>query len=884
MEKMGLNQIREEFLSFFQEKEHLRMQSFPLVPINDNSLLLINAGMAPLKKYFTGEETPPKNRVTTCQKCIRTPDIERVGKTARHGTFFEMLGNFSFGDYFKTEVTAWAWEFITKRMKMPVDRLWVSVYLDDDEAFDIWTKKVGVSPDRMVRLGKEDNFWEIGQGPCGPCSEIYFDRGPEVGCKSPDCAVGCDCDRFVEFWNLVFTQFDKDKDGNYNPLAKPNIDTGMGLERIAAIMQGVLSLFEVDTIRMVLDTVCKMTGKEYGKSIKTDLSVRIVTDHIRSTVFLVSDGVIPSNEGRGYVLRRLLRRAARHGKLLGIKEMFLTELADVVISQSKGAYPELAEKAEYIKKIITIEEKKFYETIDAGMIMLNDFIAEMKKAGTTVLDGEIAFKLYDTYGFPLDLTEEIIEEENITLDREKYQAAMDKQREQARAARGDTSTLGWENELGKLIKEIPASEFIGYDNNECEAKITAIIKDGELADVLGAGETAIIMTDKTVFYGESGGQAGDVGEISANGCHAKVISTKKYPGDKIGHTVEVKKGAFEAGAPVLLKIDAEIRKSTARNHSTTHLLQKALKTVLGDHVAQSGSFVDPERLRFDFTHFEAMTEAEIEQVEKLVNEAILQAMSVKCEYMSIDEAKKAGAMALFSEKYGDTVRVVSMGDYSMELCGGTHLENTSEAGLFKILSESGIAAGVRRIEGVTGTGFLSFINNRENMIKLTAGILKTNNISELAVKAEAFVEELRQNKTAAEALKAKISQITAGEMMSSFKTIKGVKLISALKDNISIDEMRIIADAIKGKSTENPVVAVLAGISPDGKISFIASANKEAMSMGAHAGNIIREITKIADGSGGGKPDMAQGGGKDRSKIDDALAHIDEVLSTQIKL
>ena len=883
MEKLGLNQIREEFLSFFQEKEHLRMQSFPLVPINDNSLLLINAGMAPLKKYFTGEETPPKNRVTTCQKCIRTPDIERVGKTARHGTFFEMLGNFSFGDYFKTEVTAWAWEFITERMKMPVDKLWVSVYLDDDEAYDIWTKQVGVSPDRMVRLGKEDNFWEIGQGPCGPCSEIYFDRGPEVGCKEPDCAVGCDCDRFVEFWNLVFTQFDKDKDGNYNPLAKPNIDTGMGLERIAAIMQGVLSLFEVDTIKMVLDTVCKMTGKEYGRDSKTDVSIRIVTDHIRSTVFLVSDGVIPSNEGRGYVLRRLLRRAARHGKLLGIKEMFLTALAEIVISQSKGAYPELAEKADYIKKIINIEEKKFYETIDAGIIMLSEYVSEMKKNGIAVLDGEVAFKLYDTYGFPLDLTEEIIAEQSITLDREKYQAAMEKQREQARAARGDTSTLGWENELGKLLKEVKGSEFIGYDSFSCTSNITAIIKDGEFVDVLGAGETGLVITDKTVFYGESGGQAGDMGEIKTGDCLAEVRETKKYSGDKIGHTVEVVKGVLETGKAADLAIDTEARKATERNHSTTHLLQKALKTVLGDHVAQSGSFVEPERLRFDFSHFEAMTEVEISEVERLVNNAILQAMPVSCEYMSIDEAKKAGAMALFSEKYGDTVRVVSMGDYSKELCGGTHLKNTAEAGLFKILSESGIAAGVRRIEGVTGTGFLNFINTRDKMIKLTAGILKTGNISELAEKAEAFAEELKQNKNIAENLRARLSQFTANEMMSGFKTVKGVKLISAFKENISVDEMRIITDAIKNRDFESPIVVVIAGISTDGKISFIASANKNAVSLGAHSGNIIREITKIAGGSGGGKPDMAQGGAKDKEKIDDALALVDGILDGQIK-
>ena len=881
MEKMGLNQIREEFLSFFQEKAHLRMQSFPLVPINDNSLLLINAGMAPLKKYFTGEETPPSKRVTTCQKCIRTPDIERVGKTARHGTFFEMLGNFSFGDYFKNEVTGWAWEFVTKVMELPVDRLYVTVYLDDDEAYDIWTKKVGVSPDRMVRLGKEDNFWEIGTGPCGPCSEIYFDRGVENGCGSPDCAVGCDCDRFVEFWNLVFTQFDKDKDGNYNRLAHPNIDTGMGLERIAAIMQGVGSLFEVDTVKRVLDTVCTMSGKTYGTSHETDVSIRVVTDHIRSTVFLVSDGVIPSNEGRGYVLRRLLRRAARHGKLLGIDKMFLTELADVVISQSKDAYPELSEKQDYIKKIISTEEEKFYKTIDAGLLMLSDFIKDMKKKGKTVLDGEVAFKLYDTYGFPLDLTKEMVEENGFTLDEEKYQACMNEQREKARNARGDTSTLGWENEVAKLIKDLPLCEFIGYDVLETEAKITAILKDGALVDALGAGEQGTVLTDTTVFYGESGGQAGDTGAVLANGMKAIVTDTKKYTDGKFGHMVTVESGVLAKDARVLLTVDKEKRMATARNHSTTHLLQKALKTVLGDHVNQAGSYVTPERLRFDFSHFEAMTPDEIKETEILVNNAILSAMEITCKVMPIDEAKKLGAMALFGEKYGENVRVVAMGDYSMEFCGGTHLTNTAQAGLFKIVSESGVAAGVRRIEAVTGTNYIEYMTKREELLFDTAKALKVNNISDLTLKANQLLDEMKAQKQQMDELRAKLSKGEADEILNSAIDISGVALIIAQNEGATVDMLRNLCDEIKNKYADHPVVIVLSNLADD-KITFLASANKAAVGKGAHAGNIIREVTKAAGGSGGGKPDMAQGGGKDASKIAEALSLAEDVLKGQL--
>ncbi len=881
MEKMGLNQIREEFLSFFQEKAHLRMQSFPLVPINDNSLLLINAGMAPLKKYFTGEETPPSKRVTTCQKCIRTPDIERVGKTARHGTFFEMLGNFSFGDYFKNEVTGWAWEFITERMKLPVDRLWVSVYEDDDEAYEIWTKKVGVSPDRMVRLGKEDNFWEIGTGPCGPCSEIYFDRGVENGCGSPDCVVGCDCDRFVEFWNLVFTQFDKDKDGNYNRLAHPNIDTGMGLERIAAIMQGVGSLFEVDTVKRVLDTVCQMSKKTYGATHETDVSIRVVTDHIRSTVFLVSDGVIPSNEGRGYVLRRLLRRAARHGKLLGIDKMFLTELADVVISQSKDAYPELAEKQDYIKKIISTEEEKFYKTIDAGLLMLSDFINDMKAKNETVFDGEVAFKLYDTYGFPLDLTKEVVEENGFTLDEDKYQACMNEQREKARNARGDTSTLGWENEVAKLIKDLPLCEFIGYDHLTCDATVTAILKDGELVDALGAGESGTVLTNTTVFYGESGGQAGDTGVLAANGVKAVVTDTVKYTDGKFGHMVTVETGVLEKGATVLMEVDKAKRLATARNHSTTHLLQKALQTVLGDHVHQAGSYVTPERLRFDFAHFEAMTAEEIEKTEELVNNAILSAMEINCKVMPIDEAKKLGAMALFGEKYGDNVRVVTMGDYSMEFCGGTHLTNTAQAGLFKIISESGVAAGVRRIEAVTGTNYLDYMAKREELLKETAKVLKVNNLSDLTVRATQFADEMKAQKQQIDELRAKLSKGEADEILNSAKDVSGVALITAQKEGATVEMLRNLCDEIKNKYAENPVVIVLSNLADD-KITFLASANKAAVAKGAHAGNIIREVTKAAGGSGGGKPDMAQGGGKDASKIAEAISLAEEVLKGQL--
>ncbi len=882
MEKLGLNQIREEYLKFFESKGHLKMKSFSLVPNNDPSLLLINAGMAPLKKFFTGEEVPPRTRVTTCQKCIRTPDIENVGKTARHGTFFEMLGNFSFGDYFKEEATQWAWEFITKVMKMPIDKLWVTIYLDDDEAFDIWTKKVGVAPERIVRMGKEDNFWEIGQGPCGPCSEIYFDRGEECGCGKPDCKIGCDCDRFVEFWNLVFTQFDKDENGNYNRLAKPNIDTGMGLERLAVIMQGVNNLFEVDTIRSILDTVCKISGKTYGENPKDDISIRVITDHIRSTTFMISDGVIPSNEGRGYVLRRLLRRAARHGKLLGIKDMFLTELADVVISQSKDAYSELYDNQEYIKKIISVEEKKFYKTIDSGMLLLNDIIDDMKKNGKTILDGETAFKLHDTYGFPLDLTKEIMNENSFEVDEDTYKKEMKKQREQSQNARGDTSTLGWESDIAKMLKELDNCEFIGYDKLSCEAKIIAILKDGEKIDELVAGDEAVVITDKTVFYGESGGQAGDKGIFESSKAKVEIVDTIKYSEGKIGHFAKATEGILSVGDIVTLSVDKTLRMSTARNHSATHLLQKALKTVLGDHVNQAGSFVAPDRLRFDFSHFEAMTTDEIAKVEEIVNKAILDSLDIECKVMNIEDAKNSGAMALFGEKYGETVRVVSMGDFSKEFCGGTHLTNTAQVGFFKIISESGVAAGVRRIEAATGANFLKFFNDNLKLLNDTAKVFKINNTSDLPEKALQLIGENKENKQVIETLRQKLSKGAVTDIIDNAKVVNGVKIITASFDNLSVSGLRSMSDAIKEKLASESAVAVLCGVE-DGKIMFLASATKAALDMGVHCGKIIKDVTSFAGGSGGGKPDMAQGGGKEADKIEGALNLAYDVITEQVK-
>ena len=880
MEKLGLNEIREKFLSFFESKGHLRLPSFPLVPQNDASLLLINAGMAPLKPYFTGKEIPPRSRVTTCQKCIRTPDIERVGKTARHGTFFEMLGNFSFGDYFKNEATAWAWEFITKVLELPEDKLWVTIYEDDDEAFEIWTKKVGVPAEKIVRMGKEDNFWEIGQGPCGPCSEIYFDRGPEHGCGSPDCAVGCECDRFVEFWNLVFTQFDKDENGNYNRLAHPNIDTGMGLERIAAIMQDVDNLFEVDTIRNIMKRIIEFTGVKYHENEKTDVSLRVITDHIRSTTFMISDNISPSNEGRGYVLRRLLRRAARHGKLLGLDKPFLYKIADTVIDESKGAYPELEVKREYIKKIIKTEEERFDETIDTGLSILSSYIDALRAENKTVLSGENAFKLYDTYGFPIDLTIEILEENGMTVDRNGFDKEMSEQRERARNARNVGEEAGWSEDIFSTLPKDSVTEFIGYDNLETAAHVTAIVCNGEIVSTANDGSDAAIITDKTVFYGESGGEAGDRGTISAPGFSGEVFDCKKLHGNKTIHFTAVKEGTISVGDKVTLSVDKATRRSVSRNHSATHLLQKALREVLGDHVAQAGSFVNDERLRFDFSHFEPMTPEQIKDVERRVNKAIFEAMPVTKTYMSMDEAKKTGAMALFGEKYGDTVRVVKMGDYSTELCGGCHVNNTSEIVLFKILSESSAAAGIRRIEAITGKAVLNQLDAFSKALARLSEILKVNQY-ELEERARSFVEEMKNNEKALARLKSKMAMMQLDNILTNVKTVDGVKIVCAQIDGLDNDTLLSIGDRIKENHPCS--VSVLASVTSDGKILFVASATKEAVSKGIHAGNIIREVAKVAGGGGGGKPDSARAGGKDVSKVDNALAIVDELVANQIK-
>ena len=878
MRKMGVNEIREKFLSFFETKDCLRLDSFPLVPKNDASLLLINSGMAPLKPWFTGAQIPPRKRVTTCQKCIRTGDIENVGKTARHGTFFEMLGNFSFGDYFKKEATAWAWEFFTKVMEIPEDRLWVSVYEEDDEAADIWVNLVGVKPERIVRMGKEDNFWEHGTGPCGPCSEIYFDRGEEFGCGSPDCRVGCDCDRFMEVWNLVFTQFDKDEDGNYNPLPNPNIDTGMGLERLAVVMQGVNNLFEVDTVQDVMKHICAISGLEYKKDEKKDVSLRVITDHIRSTVMMISDGVTPSNEGRGYVLRRLLRRAARHGKLLGINGAFLSVVADTVIDSSKDAYPELSEKREYIKKIIKIEEEKFQATIDNGLVVLTEYIEETKKNGEKLLGGAQAFKLHDTYGFPLDLTIEVAEENGLGVDTDGFNKAMQEQKETARNARSDGSS--WDADEAFVFEGAQPTVFEGYSSLKCEAVVVGLAEPGEgTVSAIGRGQKGYVVCDKTPFYAEMGGQSGDIGEILADGkCVAKVINTTKNGDGFYLHEV-LCEDVIEKGVRVTLCVDKKNRLDISRNHSATHLLHKALKEVLGTHVAQAGSLVTADRLRFDFSHFEAMTTDELKETERLVNEAVLSMLPIETKELPIAEAKKLGAEAQFGEKYGDVVRVVSMGDYSVEFCGGTHLSNTSQCGLFKIISENGVAAGVRRIEAVTGRGVLSYIEEKDAVIARTGAALKTNLLNEIDKKAESLMAELKENQKEIEAVKAKMAAAKANDIMSGIKHIGDINLIVAQLDNSTVDNLRKTGDAIKEKT---PMCVCVFGANTDGKISFVAMAGADAVAKGVHCGKIIKEITAIAGGSGGGKPDSAQGGGKDASKIDDALARVDEIITSQI--
>ncbi len=875
MKKLGLNEIREAYLKFFETKEHLRMKSFSLVPNNDPSLLLIPAGMAPLKKYFTGEEIPPRKRVTTCQKCIRTPDIERVGKTDRHGTFFEMLGNFSFGDYFKEEATAWAWEFLTKELKMPIDRLWVTIYLDDDEAFDIWTKKVGVAPDRIVRMGKEDNFWEIGVGPCGPCSEIYFDRGPQHGCGKPDCKVGCDCDRYVEFWNLVFTQFHKDEEGNYNKLSNPNIDTGMGLERIAAIMQDVGNLFEVDTVKAILSTVCKIAGKTYHADEKDDISIRVITDHIRSTTFMVSDGILPSNEGRGYVLRRLLRRAARHGKLLGIKEKFLYQLCDVVIQESKEAYPELSEKQAFIRQVISNEEDKFEKTIDQGLIILNQMIEKIGEAG--ILDGESAFKLYDTYGFPLDLTMEILQESNLKIDEDGFYQQMEIQREKARSARNDNGQLGWDKNIYSKLDTQLKTEFVGYDRDTVSAEIKGMVSDNEIVD--SAEGDCVVIPDITVCYGESGGQVGDKGFMTCATGKGEIYDTQKTADGKFLHFVRVTEGELRVGDKVTITYDKALRRAVMAHHSATHLLQKALREVLGDHVEQAGSYVTSERLRFDFSHLSAVTEEELKLVEQKVNGAILAGLPIEISQQSYDDAVKMGAMALFGEKYGDTVRVVKMGDYSVELCGGCHLDNTAKAGLFKILSESGVAAGVRRIEAIAAANVLAYLEEKENALKQISGLLKVGT-AEITNKINALNSEMKEMKEQIDHFKAEAAKSGLADVKRNMQEIGGVSVVCGSFEDADVNTLRKMGDALK---EEMDCVAGVFAACSEGKVSLIAIANKTAVQKGIHCGNIVKEISGLVGGSGGGRPDSAQAGGKDASGIAAALEKAVEVIKGQVK-
>ena len=871
MKWTSLNDLREKFLSFFESKGHKRLPSFSLIPNNDKSLLLINSGMAPMKKYFTGEETPPRNRVCTCQKCIRTPDLERVGHTARHGTYFEMLGNFSFGDYFKNEAIPWAWEFLTVTLEIPADLLWPSVYEHDDEAYAIWRDKIGVPEAHIVKLGKADNFWEHGSGPCGPCSEIYFDRGIKYGCGSPDCKPGCDCDRFMEIWNNVFSQFNNDGAGNYTELAQKNIDTGMGLERLACVMQGVDNLFEVDTVRRLLDTVCSIAGKTYGAEADDDVSIRVITDHVRSATFMISDGVIPSNEGRGYVLRRIIRRACRHGKLLGIEDMFLKGLCEIVISQNEGAYPELREKYDYILKVIVLEEERFNATIDAGLGILSGIIADCKEKALDTISGADAFKLYDTFGFPVDLTREIAEESGLKIDEDAFRSLMNEQKERARAARGNIS--GWSDSSKSLLENIKPTEFVGYTEDECNASVVTIIADGAAVDEVSEGECSVIL-DKTVCYGEGGGQVGDTGEIFVGDTKLTVLDTKKTNGIYI-HECRVENGILHTGETVSVKFDKARRLAIKRNHSAAHLLQAALRTVLGTHVEQAGSYVDETRVRFDFTHLAAMTAEEIAKVEAIVNENILMAEACETVVTTPDEAKKMGAMALFGEKYGNIVRVVKIGSSSTELCGGTHANNTGELGLFKIISESSVAAGVRRIEGTTGTGVLALLSERDELIHSTAKELKAQNPAAIAKRAQSLQAEMKELRRELETANAKLTEIKTESLLSSLETVGSFKLLLA-KVEMRPDAARALSDTVKSKYPDG--IAVFAAIS-DGKLNFVAAAGADAVKAGAHAGNILREISAICGGKGGGRPDSAMSGGRDLDKVDEALARAREIVS-----
>lgn len=875
MEWTSLNDIREKYLSFFESKGHLRLPSFSLVPNNDKSLLLINSGMAPMKKYFTGEVTPPRSRVTTCQKCIRTPDIEQVGKTARHGTFFEMLGNFSFGDYFKKEATAWAWEFCTKVLEMPVDKLYVTIYENDDEAFEIWTKQNGVDPSHIVRLGKEDNFWEHGSGPCGPCSEIYFDRGEKYGCGSPDCGPGCECDRFTEFWNNVFSQFNNDGNGNYTELAQKNIDTGMGLERLACIMQGVDNIFEVDTVQNTMKKISEISGVKYHDDAKNDVSLRVITDHVRSSTFMIGDGVIPSNNGRGYVLRRLIRRACRHGRLLGVNEPFLYKVCETVLEDNKVAYPELQDKAELIKKVILSEEESFGKTIDAGLARLDEYIENTEG---TVFSGEDAFKLNDTFGFPLDLTKDVLEERGMTVDEEKFNELLANQKATARAARKDAGADAWKNTSVKIDAE--KTVFTGYTDFTAEAKVLALVNaDGELVDMLGAGEKGSVVLDKTPFYATSGGQVADTGVITADGVEFDVEDTSKNADGIYIHSGTVKEGVVSVGNTVNAQIDADRRKSIMRNHTAAHLLQAALREVLGTHVEQAGQLVNDKEVRFDFTHFNPLTTEELSRVEAIVNKEILACAPVSMQEMPIEEAKKMGAMMLFGEKYGDIVRVVKAGDASTEFCGGTHVASTGELGLFKIVSEASVAAGVRRIVALTGTGVLNYLNECEDTVKFASATFKSAD-NEVKDRITAIVAENKAKDKEIQNLNAEMTKLKSADMFSSAVDVDGLELYTAKVEGTTPDALRSMGDDVKTKGDN--VVAVLAGVNGD-KANLVAVCGKGAIAKGVKAGDLVKEVAKIANGGGGGRPDSAMAGAKDITKIDEALSKAEEIVKSLIK-
>ena len=878
MQKYGVNELRRMFLEFFESKDHLALKSFSLVPHNDKSLLLINSGMAPMKPYFTGQEIPPRRRVTTCQKCIRTGDIENVGKTARHGTFFEMLGNFSFGDYFKTEAIHWTWEFLTEVVGLDPERLYPSVYENDDEAWEIWNKEIGVPAERIFRFGKEDNFWEHGSGPCGPCSEVYYDRGEKYGCGKPGCTVGCECDRYMEIWNDVFSQFNNDGHGNYSDLAQKNIDTGMGLERLACVVQDVDSMFDIDTMKALRDHVCTMSGKHYGIDHETDVSLRVVTDHIRSVTFMISDGIMPSNSGRGYVLRRLLRRACRHGRLLGIEGAFLVELAQTVIDGSKDGYPELEEKKDFIFNVIAKEEAQFNKTIDQGLSILADMEEEMKKNGETVLSGENAFKLYDTYGFPIDLTSEILEEKGLTYDKEGFEKAQKEQRAKSEGTFGTHSYTGKDATVYDELDAKLATEFVGYENLVCDAKVTALTSEEEIVDALSDGEKGTIIVDKTTFYGTMGGQEGDIGTIKTADGEFVVENTIHLAGTKIGHVGYVSHGMIKVGDAVSMEVDKENRNLSARNHSATHLLQAALRQVLGTHVEQAGSYVDAERLRFDFTHFSALSKEELKQVENIVNEKIAECLPVVAKNMPIEEARKTGAAALFGEKYGDVVRVVSMGDFSVEFCGGTHVSNTGVISALKIISETGVAAGVRRIEALTSKGLLKYYDDMEKKLQEAAALVKATP-NQLSDKIRHLQAENKDLHSELESVKSKMAKEAMGDVSDQVTEVKGVKLIAAKVDDVDMNGLRDLGDQLKEKLGEGVIVLASAA---GGKVSLVAMATDEAVKKGAHAGNLIKGIAGLVGGGGGGRPNMAQAGGKNPDGIDAAIAKVSEVLESQL--